>query len=259
MKTIVLVTGGFDPLHSGHIAYFQAARELGDHLIVGLNSDEWLTRKKGRAFMPISERLGIVGNLRMVDATIVYDDSDNHSIEAIRQVRDRYPDCRIIFANGGDRTKTNIPEMDCGVEGVEFRFGVGGTRKANSSSWILEDWKAPKTPRPWGYYRVLHEVPGCKVKELTVSPGASLSMQRHQERAEFWLVSEGTATVYTINVSTDAELNGVFQRHEFLHIAPNEWHQLINEQPHPLKIVEIQYGDRCEEEDIERNQQVRWG
>ena len=259
MKTIVLVTGGFDPIHSGHIAYFQAARELGDHLIVGLNSDEWLTRKKGRAFMPISERLGIVGNLRMVDETIVYDDSDNHSIEAIRRVRDRYPDCRIIFANGGDRTKTNIPEMDCGVEGVEFRFGVGGSRKANSSSWILEDWKAPKTPRPWGYYRVLHEVPGCKVKELTVSPGASLSMQRHQERAEFWLVSEGTATVYTINVSTDAQLNGIFRRHEFLHIAPNEWHQLINEQPVPLKIVEIQYGDRCEEEDIERNQQVRWG
>jgi len=259
METIVIVTGGFDPIHSGHIAYFQAARELGDRLVVGLNSDEWLARKKGRAFMPLSERLGVVGNLRMVDETITYDDSDNHSIEAIKKVRARYPNSRIIFANGGDRTRKNIPEMNCGVPDVEFRFGVGGTKKANSSSWILEDWKAPKTPRPWGYYRVLHEVAGCKVKELTVSPGASLSMQRHQERAEFWLVSEGTATVYTINTSTDAQLNGIFQRHEFLHIAPNEWHQLINEQPVPLKIVEIQYGDRCEEEDIERNQLVRWG
>lgn len=256
---IILVTGGFDPIHSGHLAYFEEAKSLGDRLIVGLNSDDWLARKKGRAFMPLSERLGIVQGLRVVDEVITYDDRDNHSIEAIREVRRRYPKARIIFANGGDRTRTNIPEMGCDIDNVEFRFGVGGVKKANSSSWILEDWKAPKTPRPWGYYRVLHETPGCKVKELTVSPGASLSMQRHQERAEFWLVSEGTATVYTINASTDAELNGVYHRHDFLHISPQEWHQLINEQPTPLKIVEIQYGDRCEEEDIERNQRVRWG
>ena len=259
MKTIVLVTGGFDPLHSGHIAYFEAAKALGDQLVVGLNSDEWLTRKKGRAFMPLRERAGIVGNLRMVDEVISYNDDDNSSQAAIQEVRRRYPQDRIIFANGGDRTQTNIPEMDCNIDNVEFQFGVGGTKKANSSSWILEDWKAPKTPRPWGYYRVLHEVPGCKVKELTVSPGAGLSMQRHRERAEFWLVDQGTATVYTINASTDVELNGVYQHHEFLHIAPNEWHQLVNEQPTPLKIVEIQYGDRCEEDDITRNEKVRWG
>ena len=209
--------------------------------------------------MPLSERISIVRSLRMVDGVTTYNDSDGSSREAIREVRRRYPNDRIIFANGGDRTQTNIPEMDCDVDNVEFQFGVGGIKKANSSSWILEDWKAPKTPRPWGYYRVLHEIPGCKVKELTVSPGSSLSMQRHQERAEFWLVAEGTATVYTINRSTDAELNGVYRRHEFLHIAPNEWHQLINEQPTPLKIVEIQYGDRCEEDDITRNEQVRWG
>ncbi len=259
MKTTVIVTGGFDPIHSGHIAYFEAARKLGHRLVVGLNSDEWLARKKGRAFMPLSERISIVRSLRMVDGVTTYNDSDGSSREAIREVRRRYPNDRIIFANGGDRTQTNIPEMDCDVDNVEFQFGVGGIKKANSSSWILEDWKAPKTPRPWGYYRVLHEIPGCKVKELTVSPGSSLSMQRHQERAEFWLVAEGTATVYTINRSTDAELNGVYRRHEFLHIAPNEWHQLINEQPTPLKIVEIQYGDRCEEDDITRNEQVRWG
>ena len=256
---IVLVTGGFDPLHSGHIAYFEAARNLGDRLIVGLNSDEWLARKKGRAFMPLSERVAIVSSLRVVDEIITYDDQDNHSIEAIRQLHARYPKDQIVFANGGDRTRKNIPEMGCDVPGVEFAFGIGGTHKANSSSWILEDWKAPKTPRPWGYYRVVHEVPGCKVKELTVSPGASLSMQRHQERAEFWLVSEGAATVYTINRSTDVELTGVFNKHEFLHISPNEWHQLVNEDSSPLKIVEIQYGDRCEEDDIERNQSVRWG
>ena len=258
MKT-VLVTGGFDPLHSGHIAYFEAARLLGDRLVVGLNSDEWLGRKKGRAFMPLRERVAIVSNLRMVDDIILYDDSDNHSIDAINKIHKKYPQDQIVFANGGDRTRKNIPEMSCDLDCVEFVFGVGGSNKANSSSWILEDWKAPKTPRPWGYYRVLHEVPGCKVKELTVSPGSSLSMQKHEDRAEFWLVSSGTATVYTIDKSTDVELNGVFNRHEFLHISPREWHQLVNDQSEPLKIVEIQYGDRCEEEDIQRNEKVRWG
>ena len=74
---IVLVTGGFDPLHSGHIAYFQAARKLGDQLIVGLNSDEWLARKKGQPFMPLTERRAIVGSLKDVNATVVYNDNED--------------------------------------------------------------------------------------------------------------------------------------------------------------------------------------
>ena len=100
---------------------------------------------------------------------------------------------------------------------------------------------------------MLHEAPGVKVKELTVDPGAALSMQRHQGRAEFWLVASGEATVYTLDASTDMELQGRYQKHQYLHIGLHEWHQLVNEDSSPLKIVEIQYGDRCEEEDIERH------
>ena len=110
-ETIVLVTGGFDPLHSGHIAYFKSAKELGHILIVGLNSDAWLERKKGRAFMPFNERLAIVRHLNMVDWVIDFDDSDGSAVNAIRKVREQYPNSNIIFANGGDRTKENIPEM----------------------------------------------------------------------------------------------------------------------------------------------------
>ena len=87
---IVIVTGGFDPLHSGHIAYFEAARALGDRLVVGLNSDAWLTRKKGRPFMPMAERRAIIENLRMVDKVIEFDDADNTSIDAIRVARAHY-------------------------------------------------------------------------------------------------------------------------------------------------------------------------
>ena len=249
---IVLITGGFDPLHSGHIAYFKAAKTLGDMLIVGLNSDDWLVRKKGAAFMPWNERLCIINNLSMVDEVYTFDDDDGSAKHFIQQARAHYPDAELIFANGGDRTKDNIPEMDVVDSNLSFVFGVGGENKMNSSSWILQEWKAPKTERPWGYYRVLHEVPGMKVKELTVNPGCSLSMQRHNLRAEYWIVSEGQAAV---NRATplDFELPpALLDKHNQLYIAVREWHQLTNPYEHPLKIVEIQYGEQCVEEDIER-------
>ena len=84
---IVIVTGGFDPLHSGHISYLRAARKLGDKLVVGLNSDEWLARKKGRPFMPIDERFAIVSAIDVVDEVIVYNDNDGSSIDAIKLVK----------------------------------------------------------------------------------------------------------------------------------------------------------------------------
>jgi len=252
---IVLVTGGFDPIHSGHISYFKSAKTLGDMLIVGLNSDDWLTRKKGRAFMPWNERLCIINNLTMVDEVYTFDDEDGSAKHFIQQVRAHYPDAELIFANGGDRTKDNIPEMDVVDHNLTFVFGVGGEDKKNSSSWILTEWKAPKTERPWGYYRVLHELPGCKVKELTVNPGQTLSLQRHQYRTEIWLVSEGKCMVehHGHAIETDEYLvhTPLMTHHEY-RVPRTKWHRLFNPYDVPCKIVEIQYGDYCEEEDIER-------
>jgi D-beta-D-heptose 7-phosphate kinase/D-beta-D-heptose 1-phosphate adenosyltransferase len=253
MRTIVLVTGGFDPIHSGHIEYFKSAKKLGDLLVVGVNSDAWLTRKKGSPFMPWEERATIVASLQDIGRVINFDDNDNSAKDAIRKVREIYPNEKIIFANGGDRTKENIPEMDIIDDNLEFLFGVGGENKMNSSSWILQEWKAPKTDRVWGYYRVLHEQDKeVKLKELTVDPGKCLSMQRHKDRGEHWFVAEGTATVYSLNRSTDVELKGTYEKFESLHISKTEWHQLCNEADSPLKIIEIQYGDNCIEDDIER-------
>jgi len=253
---VVLVTGGFDPLHSGHLAYFEEAKKLGDKLIVGVNSDDWLTRKKGRPFMPFLERVAIIEEMGIVDKVIGFNDKDDSACQAIFHTLSTHGTIKLIFANGGDRSDTTTPEYVIYGDhpSVEFAFGVGGEDKKNSSSWILEEWKAPKTERTWGYYRVIHEYNNhTKVKELAVPPGNKLSMQRHQERSEHWFIAEGTATVYTINTSsTDVETLGVYNQHESLHIPVGTWHQLANEHNTDLKLVEIQYGTNCVEEDIER-------
>jgi mannose-1-phosphate guanylyltransferase len=77
-------------------------------------------------------------------------------------------------------------------------------------------------------------------------------MQRHHDRAEHWHVAEGVATVYTINRKSDAELMGEFGTHQHIHIDQHEWHQLCNQTDQPLRVVEIQYGEQCVEEDIQR-------
>jgi len=140
-EKVVIATGGFDPVHSGHILYLQAAKRLGDILVVGVNSDDWLIRKKGKAFMPFEERATIVSSINGVDHVIDFDDTDGSAKDAIRRVRLHFPDAQIIFANGGDRSKTNIPEMDIVDDDIIFLFGVGGDNKKNSSSWILKKWE----------------------------------------------------------------------------------------------------------------------
>ena len=251
MNKVVLVTGGFDPLHSGHIAYFKAARELGDHLVVGVNSDEWLTRKKGRPFMSFEERCAIIKELTVVDRVIGFNDSDDTANHAIFQLQSTTGSgTKIIFANGGDRTKSNIPEMQ--YTNVEFAFGVGGENKANSSSWILDEWKTQKTERDWGYWRVLDDRPekGYKVKELVIYPGKALSDQKHFKRSEEWNVLEGT-------VKMDTEWNGIQssilleQKSRTFEIGKEVWHKASNPGTENTHILEIQWGE-CYEEDIER-------
>ena len=140
MITLALVTGGFDPLHSGHIAYFKAAKQLGDALCVAVNSNDWLIRKKGKYFMTAPERISIIKELKMVDACIEFNDKDDTANDAIKMALEVYDD--IIFANGGDRGNTNTPEYEefRYNNRVKFMWGVGGDDKKNSSSWILDRW-----------------------------------------------------------------------------------------------------------------------
>lgn len=262
---VVLVTGGFDPLHSGHLDYIDAAKKLGDNdswfgstVVVGVNSDEWLTRKKGKPFMSVEERVRLLMALSNVDQVITFDDSDDSAMNAIHMTRSMYPDQHIIFANGGDRTSKNIKESGIQDPNLSYAFNVGGN-KSQSSSSLLGTWTESRTDRDWGYYRVLHEVGReVKVKELTVEPGKSLSMQRHQGRSEFWFIAEGIATVYTVAYPNDPKrdvgdiLLGKFHKLKSTFIPANEWHRLVNNESFPLKVIEIQFGDNCTEDDIER-------
>ena len=137
---VSLVTGGFDPIHSGHISYFKRAKDLSNYLVVGLNGDPWLKRKKGQYFQCFTERADIVRHLSMVDAVISCDDSDDSALGAIAKCLEISD--KVIFCNGGDRIKSNIPEIKGYGDDprVEFKFGIGGEDKMNSSSWILHDY-----------------------------------------------------------------------------------------------------------------------
>jgi len=140
MKKIAICTGGFDPIHAGHIKYLEAAKKKADILVVGLNSDQWLERKKGKAFMSWKDRMEIIRALRCVDYVLAYDDSDDTSLVAITEVRNKFPLDQILFCNGGDRTKENIPELSHDDANLKFVFGVGGKTKVTSSSQLLRNW-----------------------------------------------------------------------------------------------------------------------
>ena len=135
-----LVTGGFDPIQSGHLQYFKRAKDLSNYLVVGLNGDPWLTRKKGQYFQCWTERADIVRHLDMVDAVISWDDADDSACGAIAKCLEISNE--VIFCNGGDRGKTNTPEYERYKDDprVIFEFGIGGTDKMNSSSWILHGY-----------------------------------------------------------------------------------------------------------------------
>jgi len=248
---IIVASGGFDPLHSGHIAYLNEASKLGDKLLVGVNSDPWLARKKGRAFMPYDERAEIINNIKSVDLVYGFDDSDGSACELLRDIQQEYPSDEIIFANGGDRTSTNIPEMNVLGGRIKCIFGVGGNDKKNSSSTILKGWDKQYKDTRWGYWEVLdNEFTQAKMKKLVVKPGGCLSYQRHQHRNEHWFVVDGKGKVITRKDMTET-INRL-TRFDMIQIPQMSWHQLINDsRDEDLVIYEIQYGEKCVEEDIE--------
>ena len=136
---VVAVSGGFDPLHIGHVRMMEAAKKLGDKLIVIVNGDSWLIRKKGFAFMPEKERAEIIFSLKAVDDVYIHHSESYDVSAALKKI---HPD---IFANGGDRDEKNAKDPKsslykdiemCKKLGIEMVFNVGHGGKVQSSSWL---------------------------------------------------------------------------------------------------------------------------
>ena len=138
-QCISIVSGGFDPIHEGHIQYINEASKFGKVIVI-LNTDEWLLRKKNYAFMPYETRECILKNLKNVFDVIMAEDSDDSVCESLLQIRHLYPNHKLFFCNGGDRKNTNTPEIDiCKANNIELKFGIGG-EKSNSSSALIKKY-----------------------------------------------------------------------------------------------------------------------
>ena len=134
---IMILSGGFDPVHKGHIRMFKAAKNMAYKVIVGINSDEWLVRKKGKAFMNWAERGEIIAAFKYVDEVMPFNDKDDSAMELLVRVQQLYPHCSMAFGNGGDRTKDNTPEKGfCSAYKIDSIYQLGGGKVQSSSDLI---------------------------------------------------------------------------------------------------------------------------
>ncbi len=248
----VAVSGGFDPLHIGHVRLFETARKLGDKLVVIVNNDNWLKAKKGFAFMPQRERVELIKAFPFVDKVVLTDhkknDEDRSVCRALEKIRPA------IFANGGDRKPSGdpVPEVAlCKKLGIKVIYNIGQGGKVQSSSWMIK--KAARefmrSVRPWGAFYGWDQGKKWKLKTIYIKPGKRLSLQYHHHRSELWTLVEGDATA-TI------EANG---KHKKIPLLIGQSFMVPQRATHRLEsnrggiLVEIGLGD-FDENDIVRVQ-----
>ncbi|HXK39027.1 MAG TPA: adenylyltransferase/cytidyltransferase family protein [Candidatus Paceibacterota bacterium] len=245
----VAVSGGFDPIHMGHVRMMQKARTLGDRLVVIVNNDNWLRKKKKFVFMPQQERVELIRSFSFVDKVVLTDHApDAPDMSVARTLRKLKP---AIFANGGDRVKTNTPEdAVCRELNIKRAYRIGGG-KIQSSSWMIHNAAREKitSRRPWGEFQDVAEGHSWHLKTITVHPQCRLSLQKHAHRSELWVLVEGDATA-------EIEVKGKMRKTRLKKFGSFEVplgvkHRLSSQKGGVL--VEIARGD-FDENDIERFQ-----
>jgi cytidyltransferase-like protein len=257
LDPIVIVSGGFDPVHKGHMALFNAAAKHGKVHVL-LNSDDWLTRKKGAPLLSFQTREEVLRNMASVHVIHSVDDRDETVLSGLLELRKKYPNTKIFFANGGDRRIDSVPEMWlCKDLEIHLLWNVGGD-KIDSSSKLLNQYMDSAhstkniTHRNWGDYEIIGSGEGWLAKILTIEPGKSISLQKHTHRSEEWLILKGYGCYtgneqdcYTIRVYPGLKIS----------IPKLTWHWVKNtEKIMSLQILEAWFGEKLEESDIERKE-----
>lgn len=226
--TSILISGGFDPLHGGHVDLIKSAlARCGPEgeVWVALNSDAWLMRKKGYVFMPWDERAEIMANQHGVTTVYPVKDDDGTVNEAIQALK---PD---MFANGGDRGCNNVPELDaCKACGTVPLFGVGGAKRSSSSVLAPQGWVL----RQWGRYVRLSEGDKHVSKILEFNGNGATSYQRHRHRTEVWLCIKGNVTIDLDGAEVNLHPGGTVV------INPMTWHQAWGDKG--SQVVEVWMG-----------------
>jgi mannose-1-phosphate guanylyltransferase len=243
-----LVSGGFDPVHVGHLRMFQGAKNLSNKVILLLNNDEWLVKKKGKPFMNESQRKEILDGFESVSEVIIQHSSEKSSSLAIEDFVLKNPNKNICYCNGGDRSNIkNIREADiCKKYGVSLEFRVGGEEKIESSSKLTKNYLGNVEKRPWGDYHIIAKNTGYQIKEIKVSQGSKLSLQKHKNRSEFWQIIKGESKI------TIESNEHYLKEKEHIYIPKNTVHRIENIGKEEVIFIEIQLGDDLKEEDIIR-------
>tara|TARA_B100001996_G_C18655501_1_gene591025 strand:+ start:113 stop:955 length:843 start_codon:yes stop_codon:yes gene_type:complete len=244
-----LISGGFDPVHIGHLAMIKDAKRISKNVIILLNSDEWLVRKKGKPFMIEAQRAQLLEEFESVSKVIIQNnDNDDSSNNAIIDFHKSHIGQTICYCNGGDRSQEDkIRESQiCKKLGIDLKFGIGGIHKLESSSNLTKNHLSDREFRPWGSYQIIAKGKGYQIKEIIINPGKKQSLQRHKNRSEYWQIIDGVGMVYL----EDSKFK--LKQYDNVFIPQGDLHRLENIGKNPLILVEIQIGEKISEDDIER-------
>lgn len=243
-----LVSGGFDPVHVGHLNMFQDAKKLANKVIVLLNNDGWLIKKKGKPFMNQNQRKQILEEFESISKVIIQNSSEKSSSLAIKEFAIKNKDKNICYCNGGDRSDIkNIHEAEiCNEFNIKLEFGVGGKNKIESSSQLTKNYLGNVEKRPWGNYHIIAKNTGYQIKEIKVNKKSKLSLQKHKNRSEFWQIVRGESKI------TIEEREYYLKEREHIYIPKNTIHRIENTGKGELIFIEIQLGNDLKEEDIIR-------